>query len=106
MYKQKIGISVGGVYALPMADVLKIIKEVGFDAISPAWESGDKLTRIAGIARELGLEIQSLHAPFNKAAAMWCADENISAPVKAELLECIDVCNNLKIPRGSSTFGL
>jgi len=83
---------------MPMAEVIKIIKDAGFDAISPAWVSGEELTRTAAVARELGLELQSLHAPFNKAAAMWSADESIYAPVKAELFDCIDYCEDLDIP--------
>jgi len=98
MYKQKIGISVGADYSMPMAEVIKIIKDAGFDAISPAWVSGEELTRTAAVARELGLELQSLHAPFNKAAAMWSADVSIYAPVKAELFDCIDYCEDLDIP--------
>ena len=38
MYKQKIGISIGNQYAVSMAQVLQIIKNVGFEAISPAWK--------------------------------------------------------------------
>ncbi len=98
MYNQKIGISIGNNYSIPTQDVIKIIKEVGFDAISPVWESGEKLTQTVATARELGLELQSLHAPFNRAAAMWSKDESIYTPVRAELFECIDFCEDLNIP--------
>ena len=58
MYKQKIGISVENNYSLPIGDVLQIIKNVGFEAISPAWESESQLTEIVHIAGVLGLELQ------------------------------------------------
>ena len=98
MYKQKIGISVDDHYALPIGEVLQIIKNVGFDMISPAWESESQLGEIVRIAGELGLELQSLHAPFRKAADMWSCDENACAPAKKELLEAIDACTKLNIP--------
>lgn len=98
MHQQKIGISIGNSYSIPMEEVLQIIKRVGFDAISPVWKSGDILREIAKIAGELGLELQSLHAPFSKAAAMWSRDEGVVAPVKKELFEAIDACEQLRIP--------
>ena len=98
MYKQKIGISVENNYSLPIGDVLQIIKNVGFEAISPAWESESQLTEIVHIAGVLGLELQSLHAPFRKAADMWSYDERVCVPAKKELFEVIDACAKLDIP--------
>lgn len=98
MYKQKIGISIGSGYGVTTAEVLKIIKMVGFEAISPLWVSESELDSTVEAAAELGLELQSLHAPFNKAAAMWSKDEGISTPVKNELLGVIDTCARLRIP--------
>ncbi|MBR3894439.1 MAG: sugar phosphate isomerase/epimerase [Clostridia bacterium] len=98
MYQQKIGISIGDSYSIPLSEVLAIIKQVGFDAISPDWTSGEILREIAEIAGELGLELQSLHAPFSKVSAMWSRDEGVVAPVKKELFEAIDACERLWIP--------
>lgn len=98
MYQQKIGISISNSYSIPMDEVLKIIKQVGFDAVSPVWKSEEVLSKIANIANDLGLVLQSLHAPFGKAAAMWSRDENVFAPVKQELFEAIDACVRFQIP--------
>ena len=97
-YKQKIGISIGNEYCVPMDETLQIIKNVGFDAISPVWKSREALFEIAHTAKKLGLEIQSLHAPFKKAADMWSSQADICGPVKDELLEAIDFCAQLQIP--------
>ena len=43
MYKQKIGISISNNYVRPINEVIEIIKNVGFDAISPVWEKGVSL---------------------------------------------------------------
>lgn len=98
MYKQKTGISIENNYSIPMSELLQIIKNTGFEAISPAWKSEEALADIAGIAEGLQLELQSLHAPFGKAAAMWSADERIFAPAVKELTEVIDACVKFRIP--------
>lgn len=98
MYKQKIGISIGNAYGVPINEVLQIVKNVGFDAISPAWKSSEALIESVEIARRLGLEIQSLHAPFTRAANMWSSELDVCDPVKCELLKVIDSCSELKIP--------
>ena len=74
MYKQKLGISVGGDYGVPMKEVLEMIKSAGFDAVSPEWVDESSLEELTNDARALGLEIQSLHAPYRIAAKMWSAD--------------------------------
>ena len=98
MWKQKIGISIGNDYSIPTADVVKIVKRVGFDAISPVWKTGDDLCEIVKAARESGLYIQSLHAPFGKAADMWSDEDALCVPAKTELLSALDACVQFHIP--------
>ena len=98
MYKQKIGISLGNNYSLPTIDVVKMIKKIGFDAISPEWKAGLDLTDLINEARNCGLMIQSLHAPFNHAADMWSNDENVYTPAKEELFRALDDCKSWNIP--------
>lgn len=54
MYKQKIGISVGNNYSIPTMDVIKLLKEIGFDAISPEWKEDAKIGELVKKAREHG----------------------------------------------------
>jgi sugar phosphate isomerase/epimerase len=98
MYKQKIGISIGSKSDILIPETLQIIKNVGFDAISPVWQSDSELKEIVKFAGELGLELQSLHAPFGKVADLWSCDENISGPAKKEIFESIDACAEFHIP--------
>ena len=98
MYKQKIGISVGYNYSLPTLDVVKMLKEIGFDAISPEWKEGPELGQLIEKAREYGLIVQSLHAPFGNAAAMWNSDDKIGHSAKEELLKVLEVCKTWSIP--------
>lgn len=98
MYKQRIGISFAKSYDLAIGEMLQIIKNVGFDGISPVWTSGAELADIVEIAEKLGLEVQSLHAPFAKAADMWSREENVLLPAKTELKRVIDDCVKFHIP--------
>ncbi len=98
MWKQKIGISVGNEYTKPTLDVIKIIAQTGFDAISPAWKNRETLEEQVRTARELGLSVQSLHAPFGKAADMWHKDPYVCKPALTELLLAADACKELNIP--------
>ena len=98
MWKQKIGISIGNNYSVPTTDIIDIVAKAGFDAISPEWKKGVDLKVITDHARSLGLEIQSLHAPFVKSADMWSSDEERSGAAKEELLSALRDCAALNIP--------
>ena len=98
MWKQKIGISVENNYSIPTAEVVRMLKKIGFEAISPNWKTADVLQEIVNAANECGLYIQSLHAPFGKAADMWSNDATFFDPAKAELLSALDACAQFQIP--------
>ena len=98
MYKQKLGISIKYNYSIPTTDVVKMLKKIGFDAISPDWKEGPELAAVIETARECGMIVQSLHAPFWKAADMWSSDENIYLPAKMELLKTLEDCKVWNVP--------
>ena len=98
MWKQKIGISVGNNYDMPVHELVKMLKNTGFDAISPVWKNEETLSEAVISAEENGLTVQSLHAPFGKAAAMWSNDVSVSAPAIDELLSSLDACTKFGIP--------
>lgn len=98
MWKQKIGISIGNNYKIPTVDVIEMIGRIGFDAISPEWSKNVNLADLVEVARNCGLAIQSLHAPFGKAADMWSEDPEAAAIAKEELLEALEDCHRLEIP--------
>ena len=98
MYKQKIGISIGYHYAMPTPDVVKLLKKIGFDAISPEWRQGPELTEVMEAARESGMIVESLHAPFWHAADLWSFDETVAGPAKMEILNALDDCKFWNVP--------
>lgn len=98
MWKQKIGISVGNNYSIPTTELVKILKRIGFDAVSPEWERNVDIDKIITSAKSCGLEIQSLHAPYLKAADLWSRDSAISEPALDELLDTIKDCKRHSVP--------
>ena len=97
MYKQRIGISIDNDYVIPTSEVVKMLKKIGFDAISPVWEPNADLEAIAKTANEVGLYIQSIHAPMGGAAVLWTESER-AQKAKAELFRTIDDCEKYRIP--------
>ena len=98
MWKQKIGISIGNGYTVPTTEVVKVIAQAGFDAVSPLWKRGVDLTDVVATAHSCGLALQSLHAPFHGAAALWSEDAAVSSPAVEELLEALEDCRRFDIP--------
>ncbi len=91
----KIGFSLQENYPLPRQEVLRLLKEAGFDGISPSWQGAENLTEIAQFAKALGLAIHSLHAPHNGVCDLW---EQKGSSMLKEALACLDACEKWNIP--------
>lgn len=98
MWKQKIGISLGNDYSRPTTEVIALLKKIGFDAVSPEWMPGDAFYGVLDEAKRVGLTLQSLHAPYSRAADMWSRDESVSTPAKEELAAALNCCKKFNIP--------
>ena len=98
MFKQKIGISVGYNYSIPAPEVVKMLKTIGFDAISPEWRDGPELAEVIETAREVGMIVESIHAPFWNAAALWSSNENVGNPAREEQLKALEDCKKWNVP--------
>ncbi len=98
MWKQKIGISMGNHYGLPSVDVVKMLKQIGYDAISLEWEREMDFDPIVDTARACGMLIHSLHAPYGKISHLWSRDERVYAEAKKEVLASVECCAKYEIP--------
>ena len=98
MWKQKIGISIGSNYSIPTTELVKALRSIGFDAISPEWRTGGDFEEVLNVAREHGLFIQSLHAPFLRCADLWKTDCEASTTATDELIQVIQDCKKYSIP--------
>lgn len=91
----KIGFSLQETYSLPQQEVLRLLKELGFDGISPAWQGRQSLSETVHTAKALGLVIHSLHAPHDRNCQLW---EQADSPILQETFACLDACREWNIP--------
>lgn len=74
-------------------DQLPIIKDAGFDGVFMDWKADVDLHPIISRARELGLYIHSLHAPFYGMDDIFHDESGeLSDKMINDLLGCIDSC--------------
>ena len=93
--KPNIGFSLQGNYTAPMEDVLPLLRDVGFDAVSPVWQQDGSHEAVLRTAQACGLILQSLHGPFRGITGMW---EQAAPAILPELLQSVDACAGYGIP--------
>ena len=94
----QIGFSLQASYSMPMAQVIKLLKEAGFSAVSPLWSPELDLAAIDAQTRALDMTIQSLHAPHKRIQLLWSPDTRESVEIQENILRCIDACARYRIP--------
>lgn len=92
---QKIGFSMDGKYSLPMPDVVRLLCDSGFDAISPLWQRDVRLDDVVNAAVQCGLTLQSLHGPLRGLPGMW---NTASDQITEDHLAAVDCCATYSIP--------
>lgn len=98
MWKSKLGMSIKNGYKIPTTEVIKMLAEVGFDAVSPSWNYGEDIDEQVRVAREAGLFVLSLHAPQEKIRHIWHGDDAKTDIAIAEQTECMECCRRNNIP--------
>ena len=72
-----------GFSEVPVTEQIKKIKKAGWDGVFVGiWKEDLSLREFAETAKAEGLFIQSVHAPFNKAAVLW--DEGEDGDIEVE----------------------
>lgn len=95
---QKIGFSLDGKYSAPMPDVVRLLRDSGFHAVSPLWQRDVCLDDVMNTAVSCGLMLQSLHGPLRGLPGMWSHDEASSASILRDCLDSADTCAAYGIP--------
>lgn len=93
-----LGFSLQPQYALPIANVIDLLADAGFSAVSPLWSPELDLKHLAACTNAHNMSIQSLHAPHRGIPLLWEPDASDSASVQADMLCCIDACAAFQIP--------
>lgn len=87
MWKSELCIGILGRTGMEDADQLALIKKVGFDGYFPLWTEEMDLEALCGRGAELGLMLQSVHAPFSKVDSLWYPSEHTQT-VMERLVKC------------------
>ena len=96
MYKQKIGISVG---SNEPNGLIKLIKNIGFEAISFSSGELNNVKRMVNTARSEGLIVEYLHAKFGEVHKMWWDSEKDSNESIGILLNDLEICRECSIDK-------
>lgn len=95
---EKFGFSLQENYTLPMPEVVDLLADAGFCAVSLSWQRDIDLKETVRHARSLGLTVQSLHGPLRGMPAMWSKDASVSQTILQDLLQSATDCAELGIP--------
>ena len=81
-----------------MEQVLPLLRQAGFDAISPAWQADSQMETIANTAAKCGLTLQSLHGQLRGIPGMWSREESESTKIFSELMAGLQECHRYGFP--------
>ena len=95
---ERFGFSLQDSYALPAPQVVDLLADAGFCAVSPGWSQDADVEGIVRHARNRGLTIQSLHGPLRGMRAMWSPEPEVSQPILQDLLQSARDCAAMEIP--------
>ncbi len=99
MWKQKVSASVANSYQTPTPEILKIMKNIGFEAVAPEWNNSEAFEKIMLSAKECSIEIASVHAPFDASPTfLWDENKEISAPNLKKTLRFLEDCVKFEVP--------
>lgn len=94
----KLGISLSRQYKVPITEALPLIRQVGFSAVSPLWGTKVNMEEICLTAKQCGLALQSLHAPFGGTDTLWSSDPAVFGKSLGFVMQALDDCIRFGIP--------
>ena len=98
MNTPKLGLCIGNYFKQPPEEVIGLIADTGFDAVSPVWSQDGLLQKIVASAKARGLYVQSVHAPHRHCADLWSRDQTRSNAALAEFITVLQDCAALSVP--------
>lgn len=98
MWNKKLALGTSASFGIDFCEQVKLFKQVGFDAVFFCWEYDSPIDKWMDTAKECDMIIQSLHAPFKKAADFWGSDAQSAQIAIDELKACLDDCKKYNVP--------
>lgn len=95
MYKTKLCLGVSRSFGIDIEEQIRLFHQTGFEGFFTDWDGN--LLKYRALADELGMEYQSVHAPFVKVAKIWRGGEEANLAVE-ELIRCVRDCAEADVP--------
>ena len=86
-------------FGLPLKEQIDTIKKAGFDGVFADWMKDEDMNDIINYAKNAGLRVVFLHAPFYGMDDLWHDDESsLAEKMMNDLYGCADCCaeNNIE----------
>ena len=94
----RIGFSLQKQYDRPHTQIIPLLRENGFSAVSPVWSEELDMHSLASCARCNSIGIQSLHAPHKGIDLLWNPELEESKEILGNIVRSIDDCARFEIP--------
>ncbi len=94
----QIGFSLQANYDLPLKEVVALLKNAGFSAVSPAWSPELDLDALTRCVCENNMTILYIHAPYKNIRLLWQPELAESIEVQGNILRAIDDCAKYHVP--------
>lgn len=94
----QLGFSLQADYGCPQEQVIELLQDAGFSAISPVWSEELALDTLVSYAAQRNMTIQSLHAPRGGLAYLWNSKDPLSSDYQKRITDCIDACAEFSVP--------
>ena len=96
MYRTKLCLGLSSQFGLPFDAQIRLMRRIGFEGFFSNWTPDHDPAGLRSVANETGMLYQSIHAPFEKMAAMWNPSEHTETAV-SELLGCLRDCADSEV---------
>ncbi len=97
MWNRRLCLGCGG-FGVSGPEQVEIFAKVGFDAFFVDWNPGRDPGATVKRGREVGLELQSIHAPWGKSAVIWGDDAAAGKAAIDEFTACLECCEKYAAP--------
>lgn len=91
MYNTKLCLGLSNSFELAPEEQIKLLHKIGFEGFFSAYSPD--IEKYSVLARELGMDYQSVHAPFTGVHHLWESDESTNK-VLNELIDCARACSD------------
>ncbi|MCI8360057.1 MAG: TIM barrel protein [Clostridiales bacterium] len=97
MWKAKLCLGTDREFGASIEEQIRLFHKVGFEGFFTEWYPEADITGWKNLAGQIGIDYQSVHAPFGRAAALW-ERSSVAEEALEEQLRCLRDCADNVVP--------